>query len=141
MRRSKCSKHKPAFMFDTAAGSHLTRPYRPAVLVAQAVLPDFHVCTQDDSVAKPPVETTQEHNSAGEENISGSSAFEFSTAKSADTSTDQCSFDLLVYLINNRDRIVSNDGCSSQLFRLFKRGRKRPQIFHIKSQASNLTSR
>jgi hypothetical protein len=86
-------------MFDTAAGSHLTRPYRPAVLVAQAILPDFHVCTQDDSVAKPPVETTQEHNSAREENISGSSAFEFSTAKSADTSTDQCSFDLLVYLI------------------------------------------
>jgi hypothetical protein len=138
MRRSKRSKHKPAFMFDTAAGSHLPRPYRPAVLVAQAILPDFHDCTEDDSVAKPPVE---KHNSAGEEDISGSSAFEFSTAKSADTSTDQCSFDRLVYLINNRDRIVSNDGCSSPLFRLFTRGRKRTQIFHIKSQASNLTSR
>jgi hypothetical protein len=57
------------------------------------------------------------------------------------TSADQCSFDLLVYLINNRDRIVSNDGCSSPLFQLFTRGRKRTQIFHIKSQASNLTSR
>ena len=88
-----------------------------------------------------PLRQLRNIDSAGEENISGSSAFEFSTAKSADTSTDQCSFDLLVYLINNRDRIVSNDGCSSQLFRLFTRGRKRPQIFHIKSQASNLTSR
>jgi hypothetical protein len=49
--------------------------------------------------------------------------------------------DLLVYLISNRDRVVSNDGCSSPFFRLFTRGRKRTQIFHIKSQASSLTSR
>jgi hypothetical protein len=48
--------------------------------------------------------------------------------------------DLLVYLIRNRDRVVSNDGCSSPLFRLFTRGKKRTPIFHIKSQASNLTS-
>jgi len=46
MRRSKRSKHKPAFMFDAAAGFHLTRPYRRAVLVTQAILPDFHVCSQ-----------------------------------------------------------------------------------------------
>ena len=128
-------------MFDAAAGSHLTRPYRPAVLVAQAILPDFHVCSQGDSVAKLPLRRLRNHDSVGGEGISGSSAFEFSTAKSADTSADQCSFDLLVYLINNRDRVVSNDGCSSPFFRLFTRGRKRTQIFHIKSQASNLTSR
>jgi hypothetical protein len=50
-------------------------------------------------------------------------------------------FDLLVYLINNRDRVVSNDGCSSPFFRLFTRGRKKTQIFHVKSQASSLTLR
>jgi hypothetical protein len=51
------------------------------------------------------------------------------------------SFDLLVYLINNRDRVVSNDGCSSPFFRLFTRGRRSAQIFHIISHASNLISR
>jgi hypothetical protein len=42
-------------MFDAAAGSHLARPYWLAVLVAQAILPDFHVCAQGDSVAKLPL--------------------------------------------------------------------------------------
>ena len=77
MRRSKRSKHKPAFMFDTAAGSHLTRPYRPAVLVAQAILPDFHVCSQGDCVAKLPLRRLRNHDSVGGEGISGSSVLNF----------------------------------------------------------------
>jgi hypothetical protein len=76
MRRSKRSKHKPAFMFDAAAGSHLARPYWLAVLVAQAILPYFHVCSQV-ILLKTPVETTQDQDFVGGEGISGSSAFEF----------------------------------------------------------------
>jgi hypothetical protein len=52
-------------MFDAAAGSHLARPYWLAVLVAQAILPDFHVCAQGDSVAKLPLRRRQDQDSVG----------------------------------------------------------------------------
>jgi hypothetical protein len=64
-------------MFDAAAGSHLARPYRAAVLVAQAILRDFHVCTQGDCVAKLPLRRLRNHDSVGGEGISGSSVLNF----------------------------------------------------------------
>ena len=64
-------------MFDAATGAHLTRPYRPAVLVDHAILPDFHVCSQGDCVAKLPLRRLRNPDSVGGAGISGCSVLNF----------------------------------------------------------------
>jgi hypothetical protein len=68
------------------------------------------------------------------EGISGSSVLFLKQSPPTHRQTNVSSY-LLLYLIKNGDRIVSKVGCSS----IHKRQKENAE-FHIKSQASNLTS-